>query len=178
MIILIRWFEVLASAFRRTYRLTLIFLLTYPHLLLYFTRPSVFLCRTYLVPYNLIAILHIPNYYSDPYYQTAYKIALFHGCFYKLPIQIYHKKTFSIIKPGYFINLIFRIIWFDTRQGRGIVPKSNIFFKDLYSSKTGIAGNGWHCNKDISMREYRRHTALRCISSHIFRHQQTAPEIF
>ena len=108
MIISIRWFEVLASAFRRTYRLTLIFLLTYPHLLLYFTRPSVFLCRTYLVPYNLIAILHIPNYYSDPYYQAAYKIALFHGCFYKLPIQIYHKKTFSIIKPGYFINLIFR----------------------------------------------------------------------
>lgn len=39
------------------------------------------------------------------------KTALFPGCLciiYKLPIQIYHKKTFSIIKPGYFINLIFR----------------------------------------------------------------------
>lgn len=41
-------------------------------------------------------------------YCSPHKIALFHGCFYKLPIQIYHKKTFSIIKPGYFINLIFR----------------------------------------------------------------------
>ena len=46
-------------------------------------------------------------------YCSPHKIALFHGCFYKLPIQIYHKKTFSIINKA----RLFYKSYFPDREG-------------------------------------------------------------